>query len=1218
MRGQPVGAAVDERHAPAPLEAAEAGRLAGHPQVAPGRQLEPAGDAPALDGGDHRLRELQPGRARAGRRAAGRGRSLRLAPAQNAVVSPVSTATRASGSASKARNSSCRRAAVALFTALRTCGWSMRTHDRVSARALSIERRHVRCRRCASSPVSCGGRRLAAPPGAATRPTSDRVREATFNALEQPRRRRGRRPCSTCSPARVPSASRRCRGAPATATFVERDRAALDGPPGQPRRASALGRRPGRRSSAATSRLPPDAAAVGPRPPRPALRLRRLGRPARRPRRRRRGVRVGRRRRPAGGWEVARAKAYGGTVVTILRRNASRRIDQGRPGDHRALPRVVRPVPQRPPRARRDRVVPVRRRRRRPPSATRRRASGSSTLEEREEMIEESLAHLDNIKVVQLLQARRRRGQGGRRRLHRQGPAGRLRLRERDDPGPDEPRVSGVHTLFIPSASASSFLASKSSARSPASAATSAPWSPSRWPSACKEKFAKRADEPTTSDDDVAEPTPDDAPAAPDPVRRGGTQPDAEQLLRRVLDTRRRRPADAAVVVGDDQPRRGRRAARGGDRPPARRAAGRPLAAQGARGVPGQGAPRGRRHPRPGPGPGRADGAAHRGGQGRRGPRPPDRRAGRGPGPPHAPRVRGLLRPEAGAASRSCSSAPRSSSPPAGRSSRATRSPASSRPCVPTTVAGDDADERDRRRRATGRSSTRTADGGRAGRPIAVRRRRHRAAAHARRPAPGPRSPAPLAGLGTSADARVPEGADVARRRSCSRSMTDGRLTATGTVPAPWEGECRRCLAARRRRRSRSRSRRCSSPTRPTSRDLPARRRPPRPRADGPRRACSSPCRSRRCAADDCAGPDPDAAIPVRSPTTTPRRAAEVDPRWARRSASCELRLVAGRARRTFDRLPGSEGSRRWPSPRRRPRSEEPQPPGLAPGRCGRPGRSRVPALRRRPRCPTSSAAPAAGTTAARPSTSTSATAADAPGRGRRHGRRPGPRRRSSPAPGGRPPSSASRSCSSATPSALGDAGGLEVLAGVRGHRRWTTTPASACARRRTPRSNVAAEAVRDGAASAMVSAGNTGATMGSAPAAHGPDQGRRPPGDRHADPAAVGAAPTCCSTPAPTPSARPAGWCSSPRWARSSPAHRFGIDGPAVALLSIGEEKSKGNELVKETHALLAADGAALAAGAAFIGNVEGRDLHDRRRRRRRLRRLHRQRRPQDPRGRR
>jgi glycerol-3-phosphate acyltransferase PlsX len=54
----------------------------------------------------------------------------------------------------------------------------------------------------------------------------------------------------------------------------------------------------------------------------------------------------------------------------------------------------------------------------------------------------------------------------------------------------------------------------------------------------------------------------------------------------------------------------------------------------------------------------------------------------------------------------------------------------------------------------------------------------------------------------------------------------------------------------------------------------------------------------------------------------------------------------------------------------------------------------------------------------------------------------------------------------------------------------------------------------------------------------------------------------------------------------------RYGIAEPRVGLLSIGEEASKGNTLVKETHALLAASDALTAAGATFIGNVEGRDI--------------------------
>jgi glycerol-3-phosphate acyltransferase PlsX len=54
--------------------------------------------------------------------------------------------------------------------------------------------------------------------------------------------------------------------------------------------------------------------------------------------------------------------------------------------------------------------------------------------------------------------------------------------------------------------------------------------------------------------------------------------------------------------------------------------------------------------------------------------------------------------------------------------------------------------------------------------------------------------------------------------------------------------------------------------------------------------------------------------------------------------------------------------------------------------------------------------------------------------------------------------------------------------------------------------------------------------------------------------------------------------------------AERFGVADPRVALLSIGEEPTKGTSLVKETHALLSEPGC-LATGK-FLGNVEGRDV--------------------------
>ncbi|MEX2658508.1 MAG: phosphate acyltransferase PlsX [Acidimicrobiales bacterium] len=131
-----------------------------------------------------------------------------------------------------------------------------------------------------------------------------------------------------------------------------------------------------------------------------------------------------------------------------------------------------------------------------------------------------------------------------------------------------------------------------------------------------------------------------------------------------------------------------------------------------------------------------------------------------------------------------------------------------------------------------------------------------------------------------------------------------------------------------------------------------------------------------------------------------------------------------------------------------------------------------------------------------------------------------------------------------------------------------------------------AAEAVRDGRAAAMVSAGNTGATMASALLRMGRIKGVKRP---------------AIATPIPVPGTTPtvlldagANADCQPEWlvqfaqmgsvfARS----RFGVDAPRVGLLSIGEEETKGNALVKESHALLAE-----APGVLFIGNVEGRDV--------------------------
>jgi glycerol-3-phosphate acyltransferase PlsX len=131
-----------------------------------------------------------------------------------------------------------------------------------------------------------------------------------------------------------------------------------------------------------------------------------------------------------------------------------------------------------------------------------------------------------------------------------------------------------------------------------------------------------------------------------------------------------------------------------------------------------------------------------------------------------------------------------------------------------------------------------------------------------------------------------------------------------------------------------------------------------------------------------------------------------------------------------------------------------------------------------------------------------------------------------------------------------------------------------------------AAEAVRNKKASAMVSAGNTGAAMASALFRMGRIKGVSRP---------------AIATPIPIPGSSPTILLDAGANAECQPEwlvqfaqmgtvfayHRFGITEPRVGLLSIGEESSKGNTLVKETHERLSS-----APGVRFIGNVEGRDI--------------------------
>ena len=146
--------------------------------------------------------------------------------------------------------------------------------------------------------------------------------------------------------------------------------------------------------------------------------------------------------------------------------------------------------------------------------------------------------------------------------------------------------------------------------------------------------------------------------------------------------------------------------------------------------------------------------------------------------------------------------------------------------------------------------------------------------------------------------------------------------------------------------------------------------------------------------------------------------------------------------------------------------------------------------------------------------------------------------------------------------------------------------PASSVRTKKDSTLVVSADLVRDGVASAMISAGNTGATMASALLRMGRIKGVKRP---------------AIATPIPVPGSTPtvmldaganaeveAEWMMQFAVMGSVYANaRYGIERPRVGLLSIGEEPGKGDTLRKKSYELLSAMD-----NINFIGNVEGRDI--------------------------
>ena len=130
----------------------------------------------------------------------------------------------------------------------------------------------------------------------------------------------------------------------------------------------------------------------------------------------------------------------------------------------------------------------------------------------------------------------------------------------------------------------------------------------------------------------------------------------------------------------------------------------------------------------------------------------------------------------------------------------------------------------------------------------------------------------------------------------------------------------------------------------------------------------------------------------------------------------------------------------------------------------------------------------------------------------------------------------------------------------------------------------VACRAVADGRADAVVSPGNTGAMLAASLRYLGRVEGVRRPAIAVVIPARRG--PSVIVDAGANADARPENLLQFGYMGAVFAEEILEIRSPEVRLLSIGEEREKGNQLALEAHDLLAA------AGLNFKGNTEGRDL--------------------------
>jgi glycerol-3-phosphate acyltransferase PlsX len=126
--------------------------------------------------------------------------------------------------------------------------------------------------------------------------------------------------------------------------------------------------------------------------------------------------------------------------------------------------------------------------------------------------------------------------------------------------------------------------------------------------------------------------------------------------------------------------------------------------------------------------------------------------------------------------------------------------------------------------------------------------------------------------------------------------------------------------------------------------------------------------------------------------------------------------------------------------------------------------------------------------------------------------------------------------------------------------------------------------AVREGAAGAFVSMGNTGAVVGASTMGLGTLEGVRRPGI--AVTLELGGSPVTLMDMGANIAPKAAHLVQYAQMGSIFMRKLFAVERPRVGLLNIGEESSKGTDLLREAHGLLSSS------GLEFVGNVEGADV--------------------------